>query len=796
MAGTFARLAAIFIATLLLGQAARGQEAAGEVTAEAVRDSLDKGVAFLFKQQGPDGSWPEYGDASQPTGLTSLCTLALLNCGITPKNEPRMAKALAYLEKSELPRATYSAALQVMVFTQADPVKYKVKINELAKWLEANQVTSGETKGGWNYGNKEGSADNSNAQFALLALHEAERAGVKINDSTWRLAEQYWVKNPWRRDDGSWGYFAAEGSTGSMTCAGIASLIIAQDHLAGADAAVIEGRIRCCGNREEDDAIQQGIDWLGRKFQVSNNPTASGKSYPWLLYYLYGVERVGRMSGKRFFGSGENQHDWYREGSQFLVEQQKASLNGSWQGTGIVENNPLIGTSLALLFLSKGRRPVVMARLQHSSGTDDWNHHRRSVQNLVWRIERQWERDLSWQTIDLKNASVEDLLEAPVLFISGGEGLTLLNEQGTKLRDYVQQGGFIFAEACNGDGCDGAQFDRDFRALMVKLFPESALRRLPPDHAVWFAQESVDPKHLPKDEDFWLWGLDACCRTSVIYCPRSLSCRWELSHPYRENTYPIDVKNEIEACVQLGGNVVAYATNRQLKEKLERPQINIASNDNKTPRGALVVPKLSHAGGADDAPSALANLLLIFEKQLDVKVDHDKQVLLPNNPKLLDFPLAFLHGRRAFAWNAAERKALKDYLDRGGLLFADSICASKEFADSFRAELKAIYPSATFVRIDPKHAMFTEEFHGFDVTSVTLRDPQLRDTGDPLTAKLVKTAPLLEGLEVDGRIVAILSPYDISCALEKGASLECKGYIPEDAARLGANVILYALQQE
>ena len=53
----------------------------------------------------------------------------------------------------------------------------------------------------------------------------------------------------------------------------------------------------------------------------------------------------------------------------------------------------------------------------------------------------------------------------------------------------------------------------------------------------------------------------------------------------------------------------------------------------------------------------------------------------------------------------------------------------------------------------------------------------------------------LEGLELDGRIAVILSPFDISCALEKGASLECKGYITPDAARLGANVLLYALQQ-
>ena len=64
-----------------------------------------------------------------------------------------------------------------------------------------------------------------------------------------------------------------------------------------------------------------------------------------------------------------------------------------------------------------------------------------------------------------------------------------------------------------------------------------------------------------------------------------------------------------------------------------------------------------------------------------------------------------------------------------------------------------------------------------------------------MTAKPRQTTPLLEGLEIDGRIAVILSPYDLSCALEKGVSLECKGYIPADAARIGANVLLFALQQ-
>ena len=91
--------------------------------------------------------------------------------------------------------------------------------------------------------------------------------------------------------------------------------------------------------------------------------------------------------------------------------------------------------------------------------------------------------------------------------------------------------------------------------------------------------------------------------------------------------------------------------------------------------------------------------------------------------------------------------------------------------------------------------MFSEALGGLRLQSAMLRDPQIRDDRDPLTARLTQTTPLLEGLEVNGRIAVILSPYDLSCALEKGVSLECKGYIPADAARIGANVLLYALQQ-
>ena len=50
-------------------------------------------------------------------------------------------------------------------------------------------------------------------------------------------------------------------------------------------------------------------------------------------------------------------------------------------------------------------------------------------------------------------------------------------------------------------------------------------------------------------------------------------------------------------------------------------------------------------------------------------------------------------------------------------------------------------------------------------------------------------------MRFDDRYGVIFSRYDLSCALEKHDSLECLGYTREDAAKIGLNVVLYALQQ-
>ena len=56
--------------------------------------------------------------------------------------------------------------------------------------------------------------------------------------------------------------------------------------------------------------------------------------------------------------------------------------------------------------------------------------------------------------------------------------------------------------------------------------------------------------------------------------------------------------------------------------------------------------------------------------------------------------------------------------------------------------------------------------------------------------------PLLEGIEIDGRLAVIYSKYDISCALERQSAGNCEGYLPEDAVKLATNIVLYASLQD
>ncbi len=752
---------------------------AGPVTAEQVRAAIEGGTKYLLSEQDSRrGSWNEL--AQYPGGVTGLCTLALLNSGVEP-NDPQIQKALRYLRKIE-PSKTYSVALQTMALCAATPRRDLLQIQKNVRWLEQTQLSAGD----WSY--PPGSAgDNSNSQFAVLALHEAERVGAKVSLATWERAAEYWkgCQNP----DGSWGYKPQwpDGS-GSMTCAGIGAMVISTGHANNPNAEVHNGLVQCCRPQEDDDSLERALTWLGRNFSVRRNPGRRGSGHVWHYYYLYGLERVGRLTARRLIG----EHDWYREGAEFLIQQQD-QFSHLWAGTGHAEDNPHISTALALLFLSKGRRPVLVGKLTHGPG-EDWNNHRNDIANLTARTEKLWDIDLTWQIIDPKFAAVDDLLQVPVLFLSGSRSPDLTGQE-KKMRDYLDRGGFLFAEAC----CvDGNQFEKGFRRFLDRVFPEKEyqLRRAGPEHPLWRVEELVraDSPYVSR-----LWTVEYGCRTCVVFSEIDLSCYWELYGRGRQRGLPDTIKGRLADANAVGINVLAYATNREPKgkETAFTGTNNLVELNAAGSRGTIQIAKLQHGGGCNDAPGALVNLLrAAAQGDLQLRVSTTEFPIRADDKQLFRFHMAFMHGRHDFRLTPSERDSLKRYLENGGTLFADSICASKEFAAAFRREIQATLPGTNLQRIPAGDPLFSDSAGKFDLRQVNRRDPVEQRADEPLRTRVRKVEPELEGIVIEGRWAVIFSPYDISCALEQHESLECRGYTIEDAARLGLNVLMYSLSPD
>ncbi len=769
-----------------------------KLNAEKVRKSIEKGVRFLKDRQNANGGWQ--GMAGHRDGSTALITLALLNSGV-PTNDQTIVRALRRLDQfDESSLETYTVSLRIMTYCAANSRKYLDRIQKDVRWLQrAQNTTNNENHGAWSYHvNAKASGDASNAQFALLALHEARLAGVKIDTSVWKNAKRYWerlyVPTNGQPNQGAFRYTTTRGGghaggvRGSMTCAGISSLIIIHENLA-TEMLGNNLDVQCCGGSMRPEMIDKAINWMGDDlhFQIAaGNPFFSsyrnGKFHGGTkFYFLYGLERAGRLAGIRFFGD----HDWYREGAAHLLKIQNA---GFWRGDRVsMEDNPEVATALALLFLSKGKRPVVIGKYKYGKG-NNWDRHPRGVHYLNRAIEAIKKTKYNWQVIDGNRATVDDLLEAPILFISGREAIKLTKKQKQALKDYIDNGGFIFAEACQGDGCGKTTpFDKSFRLLMKEILPNSDFELLPISHPVWRARYQLKTPSKTRP----VLGIQASCRTSVIYVPQNLAGLWQLNQPGWLEKHNDKAKAEIDFTTKLGVNVVAYATGWDFKEKGERPKANL---DSKKILGSriLEIPKLKHGGGFDDAPNAWRNVMNRFQFDRKRPVKLEKNFVNATIKDLQNYPIVFMHGRTAFKFTDKERAAIREYVNRGGFIFADAICSSPKFSESFRKEMKEIFPASKLAAIPKDDSIWKSKPNdGYDIQTVTLRTPIANDRGQSF--RKTKTHPLVDGLKVKGRYAVVFSTHDLSCAMENASGSQCKGYSKEDAARIGVNVILYAL---
>jgi hypothetical protein len=465
-----------------------------------------------------------------------------------------------------------------------------------------------------------------------------------------------------------------------------------------------------------------------------------------------------------------------------------------------------------LLFLSKGRTPVLISKLAHgpqprsewaaaaAGKAQDWNNDRNDLRHLVEHASKHLfkRRPLAWQTFDMERAIavqegqavrltpedeleiVADLLQSPIAYITGHESL-MAGNRGFKerekklLREYLDQGGFILAEACCGD----KRFDEGFHEFVKDVFDED-LVDLPADHAVWTAFAKVKPG------TFRLKGLQRGCRWALIYSRDDLSCRWESGRP------------DDPQCVmafKMGLNIIAYATGNELPQpRLTRVALNVI-DDRKAadiPAGFLKVGQLNYKPGLETtdwklAPRAMSNVMTHLNKTRGIDVAVKWEEVRVGTKHIIDHKFIYMHGRKGFELPKDQLAELRFNLEKGGLLFADACCGSKDFDDSFRAFIRDLLPDRKLEPIPANDRLFSQELNGVALTDKTIRGRTVKK------GQVQGVVPRLDGVKVDDRWVVIYSPLDIGCALERHQSPECLGYTPDSAMRLASAAVLYQL---
>lgn len=193
-------------------------------------------------------------------------------------------------------------------------------------------------------------------------------------------------------------------------------------------------------------------------------------------------------------------------------------------------------------------RSFFITRLKYSGG-GDWYNDPDAIPNLAKELNRRTniKTEAEQRIVSLMD---EELFQCPFLFMTGHGNINFSEQEVQRLRTYLTQGGFLYAD-------DDYGMDEAFRREMKKVFPNHDLVELPPDHPIYHIvydfPDGLIQIHL-HDEDNRPrgYGIFYDNRLVVYYTYNSnISDGWTDAHE--------DPTEKRELAFQMGINIVAYA---------------------------------------------------------------------------------------------------------------------------------------------------------------------------------------------------------------------------------------------
>jgi len=743
-------IATAWLAVLLVAGVAAGQPPAAapapdrELTAARIRAAIDDAVMYLRGCQMADGS------IQGNDGYTVLAALAMLAAGGDPASDQPLAKALEWLSGRE-PDNTYIRGIRANVWEYAlRKVPYDRKIRDALK-ADFDWLLKAMNAEGWRYTSTSTDWDNSCTQYGVLGIWAAARGGLDPGEEFWTKCSAHFRKT--QRPDGGWSYTTG-GSTPNMATAGLASLFLVFDmHHGRSFYSRKDPRTFTAGDAAAVlTSIERGMAWLGQRGGANRDG-----------YYLYGIERTGVASGRKYIGG----RDWFREGALTVLQSQQRDGSipiGSYGGG-------MVNTCFCTMFLVYGGAPVAFNKLQYGPG-QDWNLNPRDLANLTKHLWGAYERPLNWNSVGIDADPSE--FEAPILFLTGSRAAKLTEAEFLKLREYVQRGGTILAEPSD----HSEAFAESMADLVRQMFPPNAypgreLKALPADHDIYtvLKQEWTSPPRLR--------GASDGSRTFFFLSEGYLSADWQMD------------RTDSDA-FKLAMNLLFYATDLGTLEGKFASILPDTPPAKARPDAAVVARVRYRSANGDptgwDAAATCWRQFAPYARHVTGCELKEAAPVTLGADDLKGVRLLHLTGRGDFALSPAERKALADFATGGGMVLADAYAGSPAFAAAARRELEAVFGKLAPLP-DDDHLAAGRFVGGADLTSnVRYKLParkRLRQRGeDPRGQKLLAA-------RVKGRPAVIYSEFGLCDAMAGVESYQAIGYKPDSARRIVGNLLAY-----
>jgi len=370
----------------------------------------------------------------------------------------------------------------------------------------------------------------------------------------------------------------------------------------------------------------------------------------------------------------------------------------------------------------------------------------------------------------------------PILYRSGYKAFRLTPDQVSALRDYLQAGGTIIFNALVGN----PDFYKSAVQAAHDIFPDSPSYRLRMDHPVFHAFYDIDKvayrdrmvkDGLAGDPYPWIEGVDIDNRTAILIS------RWDLSLGWEANGH--DSWGYVNGdALKIGANMMCYATAMREAGKSVGQSVELVNADKQT-AGKFRVGYVIHDGPWRTRTAAFPMLLNQFHIATGTPVSFELRDVSLSDGSIFEMPFLYFTGTTDFSLTDQERANLRKFLMNGGVLFVEAGEGRKSFDTGFRAEMEKVLPGRPLTSIPAGNALFKQPL---EASTVKARPALAAARGNQ-----VEMQPELYGIEINGSLAVIYTPYDLSAGWEKALAPYALGYQPSDSMALGVNVLYYAV---